>query len=118
MLLDNRNNGNVGNELRKNLSAGSKLSVLSKLFSIYGYASLRKELQRLPDIRFLLSEWGDFHPQSLIGSESTLRLINKLDQKRLAHDCATWLSGKVDVKALIGQGRVNQNLFHIEKNEL
>ena len=117
MLLDNKNNGHVGNELSKNLIAGSKLSILSKLFSIYGYAVLRKELNDLPEIRFLLSEWGDFHLQSLIGSESTRGLINKLDQKRLAHDCAAWLSEKVEARALIGQGRISQNLFHVENRE-
>ena len=107
MLLDNKNNGHVGNELRRNLSAESKLSVLSSLFSIYGYASLKKELNRLPAVRLLLSEWDDLQLQSLVGSESTLRLINKLDQKRIARECARWLSGKIEVRALVSEGKVN-----------
>lgn len=117
MLLDNKNNGHVGNELRKNLLADSRLSVLSGLFSIYGYASLRKELHRLKGMRLLLSDWGDYQLQSLVGSEAALGLINKLDQKRIASECAKWLSGKVEVKALVDQGKVNQNLFHIENGE-
>jgi superfamily II DNA or RNA helicase len=117
VLLDNKNNGHVGNELRKNLLADSRLSVLSGLFSIYGYASLRKELHRLKGMRLLLSDWGDYQLQSLVGSEAALGLINKLDQKRIASECAKWLSGKVEVKALVDQGKVNQNLFHIENGE-
>ncbi len=117
MLLDNKNNGHVGNELRKNLLAGSRLSVLSSLFSIHGYASLRKELNRVEGMRLLLSDWDDYQPQSLVGSEAALRLINKLDQKHIARECAKWLSGKVEVKALVDQGKVNQNLFHVENGE-
>lgn len=117
MLLDNKNNGNVGAELRSNLTAGSRLSVLSSLFSIYGYASLKKDLNRLVASRLLLSEWDDCHLQSLVGSEATLRLINKLDQKRIASECAKWLSGKVEVKALVSKGKVNQSLFHIENGK-
>ena len=117
MLLDNKNNGHVGDELRNKLSADSKLSVLSGVFSIYGYAALKKELNRLPGIRLLLSEWGDRHLQSLVGSESTLRLINKLDQKRIASECVQWLSGKMEVKGLVSEGRVNQSLFHIENEK-
>ncbi|VAX09278.1 hypothetical protein MNBD_GAMMA26-363 [hydrothermal vent metagenome] len=114
MLLDNKNNRNVGDELRSNISVDSRLSVLSSLFSIYGYASLTKELNRLVGSRLLLSEWDDCHLQSLVGSEATLRLINKLDQKRIARECAKWISGKVEVKALVSEGKVNQSLFHIE----
>jgi len=53
MLLDNKNSGNVGDELGRHLSDGSKLFVLSSLFSIYGYASLAKELNRLVGARLL-----------------------------------------------------------------
>ena len=44
MLLDNKNNGYVGNELKRCSFEGAKLSVLSSLFTLYGFASLKKEL--------------------------------------------------------------------------
>lgn len=110
MLLDNKNNGHVGNTLREHLTAGSKLSVLSGLFTIYGFSALKKELSRVDSTRLLLSDWGNVTLQALVGSESELRLINQLDQKRIAKECAKWLAGRVDVKA----GKAAQNLFHIE----
>lgn len=54
MLLDNKKNGKVGDELKKHLSAGKKLSVMSGLFSIYGFEALKKELKALDSARFLL----------------------------------------------------------------
>jgi len=54
MLLDNKKNGKVGDELRRHLSSGTRLSVLSALFSIYGFESLKKELNSLAGARLLL----------------------------------------------------------------
>jgi len=50
MLLDNKKNGKVGDELRKYLTDGAKLSVISGLFSIYGFESLKKKTA--PDCRY------------------------------------------------------------------
>jgi hypothetical protein len=51
VLLDNKNNGHVGNTLREHLAAGSILSVLSSQFTIYGFAALKKELARVESTR-------------------------------------------------------------------
>lgn len=47
MLLDNKNSGSVGKELRVRSFEGSRLSVLSGLFTIYGFAALKKELSKV-----------------------------------------------------------------------
>ena len=54
MLLDNKKNGNVGDTLRKHLITGSRLSVISSIFSIYGFESLKNELQKTDGLRLLL----------------------------------------------------------------
>lgn len=113
MLLDNKNSGYVGTELKAQAYEGSKLSVLSALFTLYGFSSLKKEFSKLSDVRLLLTAWPHSSLQSLIGSENELRLTNKLDQKRIAQECVKWLSGKVEVKASYGLNHGNQNLFHI-----
>ncbi len=59
MLLDNKNSGYVGNELKKRSFEGSKLSVLSSLFTIYGFAALKKELLKLSQSRLFLTDWQD-----------------------------------------------------------
>ncbi|MCG8053819.1 MAG: hypothetical protein JAZ15_21740, partial [Candidatus Thiodiazotropha endolucinida] len=56
MLLDNKKHGLVGDELRKHLQEGSQLAIVSGLFSIYGFESLKKELRQVDSVRLLLSQ--------------------------------------------------------------
>ena len=118
MLLDNKNSGYVGNELKKHSFEGSELSVLSSLFTIYGFASLKKELSKLSAGRIFLTNWQGQGLQSLVGSEPELRLINQLDQKRIAKECANWLGGnKIEIKASGQVQPSGQNLFHLSDGE-
>ncbi|PHS00151.1 MAG: helicase [Blastopirellula sp.] len=118
MLLDNKNSGYVGNELKKQSFEGSKLSVLSSLFTIYGFASLKRELLKLSDARVFLTDWQRQGLQSLVGSESELRLVNQLDQKRIAKECSKWLGGnKIEVKSSNQIQPGSQNLFHLNNTE-
>lgn len=116
MLLDNRNNGYVGNELKKRSFEGSKLAVLSSLFTIYGYAALKKELGKLSDSRLLLTDWQHQTLQSLVGTEAEVRLTNQLNQRRIARECAKWIRGKVEVKASREPHQSSQNLIHLMVN--
>ncbi len=113
MLLDNRNQRHVSVELKKRSFAGSRLAVLSSLFTIYGYAALKKELEKLSDSRLLLTDWQLQTLQSLVGSEAEVRLTNQLNQRRVAAECAKWIRGKVDVKASRDSHQSNQNLIHL-----
>lgn len=117
MLLDNKNSGYVGTELKAHAYEGSKLSVLSALFTLYGFSVLKKEFSKISNVRLLLTDWPHSNLQSLIGSEKELRLTNKLDQKRIAQECAKWLSDKVEVKASHSLNQGNQNLFHIQNTD-
>ncbi len=116
MLLDNRNNGYVGNELKKRSFEDSKLAVLSSLFTIYGYAALGKELGKLSDSRLLLTDWQNQTLQSLVGTEAEVRLTNQLNQRRIARECAKWIRGKVEVKASREPHQSSQNLIHLMAN--
>ena len=57
MLLDNRNSGYVGKALKQHAFQDSKLSVLSSLFTLYGFSALKKELKQLDSARILLTQW-------------------------------------------------------------
>ncbi|WP_420598305.1 helicase-related protein [Neptuniibacter sp.] len=115
MLLDNKNNGNVGRELKKHDFSGSRLSVLSALFTLYGFDSLKKELAKLNGSRLFLTDFNGNSLQSLIGSEHESGLINQLDQKRIASECAHWLRGNVEVKASTAP-HSGQNLIHLDSS--
>ncbi|WP_257294454.1 helicase-related protein [Endozoicomonas sp. YOMI1] len=118
MLLDNKQNGKVGEELRRHLNKGTKLSVLSGLFSIYGFDSLKKELSSVEEIRLLLSK--SLQPETahntpfaeLIGDRFEHRLRNQLNQMQIAKECARWIERKVEVRSTC---MANQNIFHLSQ---
>jgi len=116
MLLDNKNHGKVGLELKNSIGKNAKLSVLSHLFSIYGYASLKKELSTLSGARILLSKWDDNFIHTLAGSLEEIRFKNNLDQAQIAKEFSSWLAKDVQIKSLVGSA-VNQNLFHVKNQD-
>ncbi|AKO96671.1 Superfamily II DNA/RNA helicase, SNF2 family [Marinovum algicola DG 898] len=116
MLLDNKKNGKVGDALREHLAEGSKLSVISGLFSIYGFESLKHELKELDKFRLILAqEPANDLPESKIaslsGDEFELRFRNRLDQNRIAKECAKWLSEKADIRIAKNPRAFGQNLL-------
>ena len=124
MLLDNKKTGKVGDKLKESISKGSRLSIISGLFSIYAYDALKKELAKVESVRLLFSEpavsTGETLPpvlQGLCGDRFERRLRNKLTQTHIARECASWLSRKADIRAVNMPHSLNQSLFHIESND-
>lgn len=120
MLLDNRKNGKVGDELRRHTEAKSKLSIISGLFSIYGFESLKKELRQIDNLRLVLAQnpansnapGAGF--DSLAGDSFELRLKNQLNQMQIAKECARWVRDKAQVRAATNPAALSQNLFHVQ----
>ncbi len=101
MLLDNKKNGKVGEVLKENLKNGSKLSIISGLFSIYGFEALKKELLNVDAVRLLFSKiqletdgvsTANFN--GLNGDSFERRFQNRLTQSHIAKECSEWLSKK------------------------
>ena len=122
MLLDNKKNGKVGDTLRDNLQAGSSLAIIAGLFSIYGFDVLKKELNRVDQVRLLFSKIqnvpGDNLPlHGLNGDAFERRFKNQLNQHQIAKECADWLTKKAEIKRVNNPYSVNQNLFHVQKEQ-
>ncbi|MEY3288680.1 MAG: hypothetical protein RLZZ419_922, partial [Pseudomonadota bacterium] len=122
MLLDNKKNGKVGDTLRDNLQAGSSLAIIAGLFSIYGFDALKKELNRVDQVRLLFSKIqnvpGDNLPlPGLNGDAFERRFKNQLNQHQIAKECADWLTKKAEIKRVNNPYSVNQNLFHVQKEQ-
>jgi hypothetical protein len=120
-LLDNKGQGKVGDALAEGIQANASLSVLSGLFSIYGYSVLKKQLARAGGLRLLIpsndtpagsGSERPFRMAALAGSETDRRFRNSLNLAKVARECAEWLQQKADVKAV--SLPVPQNLFHIK----
>ena len=119
ILLDNKKNGKVGDALRQHLIADSKLSVISGLFSIYGFESLKKELQQIDGMRLLLSHHDlstDKIFPCLTGDRFELQFRNLLNQVQVAKECARWLAEKAEVRIANNPAAFGQNLFHVKSD--
>ena len=53
-LIDNINTA-VGNDLKENIKKGSKISMTAACFSIYAYQELKKELEKVEELRFIFT---------------------------------------------------------------
>ena len=117
MLIDNKTCGKVISELQKVIHSNSKMTVLSGLFSIYGFSTLKKELSKLDGFRLMFSRWdGDSLP-AVGGTAKETFLKNKLDQRYIAKECATWLKKHAQVRAMVGKMTFPPpNMFHIQND--
>lgn len=116
MLLDNKKNGKVGDELRRHLSSGTKLSIMSGLFSIYGFETLKKELKSVDSVQLLLFPEASLDSVApafpmLEGDEFELRFKNQLNQMQIAKECSKWLQDKAQIRLALTPQSFGQNLI-------
>jgi hypothetical protein len=52
----NNTTDKIGDELKKDLKSGSKVAVAASIFSMYGYNSLKKELSKIDELRFIFTD--------------------------------------------------------------
>ncbi len=121
VLLDNKGQGKVGDALAEGIHVNAHLSILSGLFSVYGYSVLKKQLARAGIFRLLIpsneipvasGSEQPFRVAGLAGSAADRRSRNSLNLAEIARECARWLQQKAEVRAV--SLPVFQNLFHIE----
>jgi len=119
MLLDNKAQGKVGDVIAEAVEPDAQLSVLSSLFSVYGYEFLRRELGQIASLRLLLPAAGNstpigseasFRVGALAGTELDRRFRNSMNLAKVARECADWLNRKAEIRAVATP--VPQNLFH------
>ena len=108
-LIDNVNEV-LGDDLKQEITPGSKVRIAASTFSIFAFEALRKELEQVGELEFIFTapslvttkatdrlrkERREFfipnggRPESsLYGSEFEIRLRNKLTQRAIARECA------------------------------
>ncbi|MGR0221335.1 helicase-related protein [Agromyces sp. ZXT2-6] len=119
-IIDNLNEL-LGDDLKAELKAGSKLRIAASTFSIFAFEVLKDELSQLEELEFVFTapsftaamatdkptpERRQFFipndPQrdaTLYGSEFEIRLRNKLTQRAIARECAEWIRQKVTFRS-------------------
>ncbi len=111
--IDNKRE-RVIDELKNALRKGSNISVISAYFTIYAYESLKKEMSRISNMRFLFKEptfvkkddelWRQYYidrkgERDISGNEFEIRLRNEMKQSSIAKECAKWIKEKVEMKS-------------------
>ncbi|MDY0266919.1 MAG: helicase-related protein [Methanimicrococcus sp.] len=130
-LLDNKLNGKVSDELILNLKKESKLSVISAYFTIYAYAELKKELNKIDSVRFLFTdpvflktdkksrEYFIHQKQDkhIFGNEYEIKLRNEMKQAAISKECAAWLEKKAEIKTLRRPNPAQSRLIYIDNED-
>ena len=135
-LIDNINNI-LGSDIGGNLSNKSKLKIAASYFSIYAFAALKKELEKIEELQFvftaptfvpnnvtdkLTKENREFvipkqdREKSLYGTEFEIHLKNQLSQKAIAKECADWIRRKAIFKSNNSNAPM-QEFINIQKPE-
>lgn len=118
MLIDNKKNGKVGDVLKDNIKKNDKLSIISGYFTIYAFSELKKELNKIDELRLLLNKpifQNNSIDNNLSGESEEIKYKNKLQQTKIAIECANWIKEKVKVKEVNVSGSIPFSLYHINK---
>ncbi|HRD87322.1 MAG TPA: helicase-related protein [Accumulibacter sp.] len=121
-IRDNHSRGSVVDFLREKVSAGSQLSVVSAYFTIHAYQALREKLDPVRRVRFLFGEprfIGSLDPEKterkrFAIEDDGLELANRLQQRKIAFDCARWLDEKVDIRSVLDANFVHGKMYHVD----
>jgi hypothetical protein len=129
-LIDNVNT-RLGDDLKASIKKGSKLSIAASSFSIYAYEALKKELEKIEELRFIFSSPTFieenlkkevpkffiphlFKEAELCGGEFELRLKNQLNQRAIAKECSRWVQVKATFKSNKHLDRALPGMIYVE----
>ena len=124
----------LGEDLKAEITKGSKLSIAASSFSIYAFEALKKELKGIDELEFIFTSptfiedkfqkiSREFYiphivnESQLCGGDFELRLKNELNQKAIAKECSTWIKEKVTFKSNKQNNLPLNGLINIEKGE-
>jgi hypothetical protein len=120
-IRDNDTRGSVASFLKEKIQDGSALSIVSAYFTIYAYDALKDSLDRIQHLDFLFGEPSFVNrldpskteKKAFIMDAGGLELANKLQQKRVAKECAEWIESKVDIKTIKQSNLLHGKMYHI-----
>ena len=126
----------LGDDLKCEIKSGSRLRIAASCFSIYAYAALKEELEKIEELDFLfttptfLSEQVSdnikkekrefyipkFSETGICGTDFEIRLKNQMTQKAIARECAEWIRSKVKIKTL-KDTIPTQTMINVDNND-
>lgn len=110
----------LGDVLKEEIAPGARVKIAASCFSIYAFEALKEELTQLESLQFIFTsptfvpteatdkikkERREFfipkkiRESSLAGTEFEIQLRNKLTQRAIARECASWIREKVTFRS-------------------
>ena len=123
-IRDNGSRGTVGEFLMGKILPGSKLLSVSAYFTIYAYDALKSHLNKIERLDFLFGEPrfiasldpNKIDKKSFKIEDEEIKLSNRLEQNRIAKECAEWIKQKVQIKSIRQSNLLHGKLYHIDNN--
>ena len=123
-IRDNRSRGSVGEFLTGKILPGSQVLAVSAYFTIYAYEALKKYLDQIEHLNFLFGEPrfikamdpNKIDKKSFKIEDEEIKLSNRLEQNRIAKECAEWIRKKVHIKSIKQANLLHGKLYHIDNN--
>jgi superfamily II DNA or RNA helicase len=120
-IRDNHRRGTVGRFLQERVQVHSKLAIVSAYFTIYAYEGLKQELETIEELRFLFGEprfVRALDPERVDKKafkieDEGLSLQNRLQQKRVAKECASWIRSKVEIRSIRQVNLLHGKMYHV-----
>ena len=124
----------VGDDLKESIQINGKLSIASSIFSIYGYESLKKELNSIDKLRFIFTDPtfiktdennkdrklfeinSSNRKKAISGSGFEINLKNELKGRTIAKECKAWCDKKVKFKTNRPNNTISSMLI-LDNNE-
>ena len=114
----------LGDDLKNTIKPNSKIQICASIFSMYGFESLKKELSKIDNLKFIFAnptfvedvsskkESREFElsarEKSVNGSEFEVKLKNELNGKTIAKACAKWVKEKAQFKSNINYDDIDR----------
>jgi len=123
-IKDNRHRGTVGDFLKAKVEENSTLSIVSAYFTIYAFDALKQQLLGIKSLKFLFGEprfLKSLDPsktdkKAFQIEDEGLQLQNRLEQKRVAKECAEWIEKKVQIRSVKQSNLLHGKMYHIAHN--
>ncbi len=120
-IRDNYTRGSVADFLSEKIKEGSELSIVSAYFTIYAYEALKNKLDIIDHLRFLFGEPrfvkaldpDKTDKKAYKIEDNGLHLKNRLEQRRVARECAEWINQKVDIRSVRQANLLHGKMYHI-----
>ena len=106
----------VRDDMKENITQGSRVSIAAACFSMYAYQELKTQLESVEELRFIFTsptfvtdreskQKREFYipkqdrEKSLYGTEFEIKLRNEMTQKAIARECADWIRRRATFKS-------------------